>query len=60
MIKTILFILGTIIYLLAAFYTVNQLKPDSSDPIDTIAVAVLATFWPITWMAKVLTEKNDK
>lgn len=57
MIKTILFILGTVIYLLIAFYTVNQLKPDSSDPIDVITVTVLASFWPITWMSKILIKK---
>ena len=57
MIKTILFILGTVIYLLIAFYTVNQLKPDSSDPIEVITVTVLASFWPITWMSKILIKK---
>lgn len=56
MIRTILYIVGIILYIAGAIYTAILLKP-TEDDFDQIVVGFLAAHWPITLVVKFLIEE---
>ena len=47
-------ILLVFVYFGIAIYTIDLLDPDDADPVDMIAVSILAAFWPITLTFRLL------
>ncbi len=50
----VLLVFGIIVYFGIAIYTIGLLDPDDADPVDIIAVSILAAFWPITLAFRLL------
>ena len=48
MLNDVLLVFGIIVYFGIAIYTIGLLDPDDADPVDIIAVSILAAFWPLT------------
>lgn len=54
MLSGVLLVFGIIVYFGIAIYTIGLLDSDDADPVDIIAVSILAAFWPITLAFRLL------
>ena len=57
MLSDVLLVFGIKVYFGIAIYTIGLLDPDDVNPVDVIAVSILAAFWPITLAFRLLVKE---